>query len=46
MTVPICGKIIKTIDNIKLPCLRKQGHTGGCNPFSDTPPLQSLSSKS
>ena len=34
---PICAKIIKTIDNNKLPCLRPQNHKGGCNPFSDNP---------
>lgn len=35
---PLCGKLVKTIDNLKKPCLRPQGHDGGCNPFSDTPP--------
>lgn len=33
-----CGKIIKTYDNTPKPCLRKKGHTPGCNPFSDSYP--------
>ena len=37
MKAPLCGKLIKTIDNTKLPCLRPSGHTDGCNPFSDSP---------
>lgn len=45
MTVPICGKIVKTYDNSRLPCLRKQGHSGGCNPFSDSPPQTERSKK-
>jgi hypothetical protein len=36
---PLCGKIVKTYDNSRWPCLRPQGHEGGCNPFSDNPPL-------
>jgi hypothetical protein len=35
---PICGKIIRTMDNNRRPCLRPEGHNGGCNPFSDSPP--------
>lgn len=36
---PLCGKIVKTMDNTRMPCLRPAGHTSGCNPFSDTPPM-------
>lgn len=36
---PLCGKIVKTYDNTRKPCLRPEGHEGGCNPFSDTPPI-------
>lgn len=36
---PLCGKDVKCYDYLKRPCLREQGHSGGCNPFSDTPPL-------
>jgi len=35
---PLCGKIVKTVDNNRLPCLRPQGHDLGCNPFSDSHP--------
>ena len=35
---PLCGKIVKTVDNNRLPCLRPQGHELGCNPFSDSHP--------
>ena len=31
-----CGKEIKCYDYLKRPCLREKGHSGGCNPFSDT----------
>jgi hypothetical protein len=34
---PLCGKIVKTIENTRLPCLRPAGHPGGSNPFSDSP---------
>lgn len=36
---PICGKIIRTMDNNRKPCLREENHEGGCNPFSDTKPM-------
>jgi hypothetical protein len=39
---PICGKVITTTDNNRRPCLREEGHDGGCNPFSDTPPLNTF----
>jgi len=34
----ICGKLVRTYDNSNLPCIRPQGHEGGCNPFSDNAP--------
>jgi hypothetical protein len=33
---PICGKIVRTTDNNRRPCLRPERHPDGCNPFSDT----------
>lgn len=38
-----CGMLVKTIDNLNLPCLRPLNHSGAPdsqhNPFSDSPPL-------
>lgn len=31
-----CGRQIRCWDNTVRPCVRKNGHTGHCNPFSDT----------
>jgi hypothetical protein len=42
---PLCGKIVKTMDNTRMPCLRPAGHLSGCNPFSDTPPMVDILKK-
>lgn len=36
---PLCAKDVRCYDYLIRPCLRPQGHDGGCNPFSDTPSL-------
>jgi hypothetical protein len=36
---PICGRIVRTMDNNRRPCLRPEGHQDGCNPFSDMTPV-------
>ena len=37
----LCGRIIKTSDGTRKPCLRDFGHAEGCNPFSPDLPKES-----
>lgn len=34
-----CGKPVRCVDNQRLPCVRDEGHIGGCNPFSSNVPV-------
>ena len=38
----LCGKPIKCYDYMTRPCIRKRGHTDGCNPFSDYYPQKGV----
>jgi hypothetical protein len=33
----VCGLMVVCMDNTRRPCVRKPGHKGGHNPFSDSP---------
>jgi hypothetical protein len=35
-TEHLCNGRVDCWDAIPRPCVRPKGHTGGCNPFSDT----------
>lgn len=34
-----CDKPVRCYDYMTRKCIREKGHTGGCNPFSNTAPL-------